>query len=72
MDKGGITMDRDLASQLVTTMGSIKTALETIATNSTPADNSAKSSPDQEETRSEPEPEEPVQEEPKTTRSTKK
>ena len=65
-------MDRDLAEKLVGIFDDINTALEAIATNVTPADNSAKSAPAQEETRSETEPEEPVQEEPKTTRSTKK
>ena len=35
-------MDRDLATKLVDTMGDIKTALETIATNTTPAAADAK------------------------------
>ena len=62
-------MDRDIAAKLIDTLDDINTALETIATNTSPADANAKAAP--EETRSEPEPE-PEPEEPKTTRSTKK
>lgn len=49
-------MDRDLATKLVDTMDDIKTALETIATNTTPAAADAKSAA--EETRETEQPEE--------------
>ena len=62
-------MDRDLATKLVDTMGDIKTALETIATNTTPDTPAANVNSREEETR------ETVTQEPEeapATRSTKK
>ena len=39
-------MDRDLALQLIDLLDDIKTAIETIATNTTPADSGGDATPD--------------------------